>query len=421
MQDDHPSLETLARWLAGELEHEQVRMELAPHFLGNCPTCRRKQEEIERLLEASGHWNEAVAVIETREAPGLMDLLGEGTHVERMRRAEEIDALHTWGFCQHLLKKCREEVFANPLRAVETAHLAVRVAGHLGEAYHPDWVLDLEARAFAHLGNARRVLGELKAADDAFLQAAERLERSGTGDLRAEAEVASFLGSLRLDQRRWEEARTLVDRSLTLYQKSQDGHGAAKAFLQKAKILKLMGDVEGSIELLRTSDETIDPHREPRLYAYARQSLLTSLNLAGRSQEAECLLPGVRELYRAIAEPLDWLRLRWTEGEILQGLGRLDEAEAAYREVRQDFMVRNKSYDVALISLDLATVFASQGRTEELKRLAAELIAVFESQEIHREAMAALLLFQQACLEERATLELIREIAARLQEGRRGG
>ena len=29
MQDDHPSLETLARWLAGELEHEQVRRELA--------------------------------------------------------------------------------------------------------------------------------------------------------------------------------------------------------------------------------------------------------------------------------------------------------------------------------------------------------------------------------------------------------
>ncbi len=62
MQDDHPSLETLARWLAGELEHEQVRRELAPHFLEACPKCRTLRDEIARLLEESGHWDESVAM-----------------------------------------------------------------------------------------------------------------------------------------------------------------------------------------------------------------------------------------------------------------------------------------------------------------------------------------------------------------------
>ena len=55
MQDDHPSLETLARWLAGELAHEQVVRELAPHFLRSCPACREMREEIDRLLAESGH------------------------------------------------------------------------------------------------------------------------------------------------------------------------------------------------------------------------------------------------------------------------------------------------------------------------------------------------------------------------------
>jgi hypothetical protein len=52
-----------------------------------------------------------------------------------------------------------------------------------------------------------------------------------------------------------------------------------------------------------------------------------------------------------------------------------------------------------------------QGRTEELKRLATEVLVVFESREFHGEVVAALLLFQQACAEERITGELIRRVS----------
>lgn len=421
VEDDHPSLETLARWLAGDLEHEQVRRELAPHFLESCPTCRKMRQEIERLLEESGHWNETVAVDETREAPKLLALLGEGPHEERMRRVQEIEELQTWGVCQLLLERSREEVFSDPARAVETAHLAVRVAGHLGEIYHPGWVLGLKARAFAYLGNALRVLGELKGADEAFLRAEDCLKRGNIGNPRVEAELLSLKGSLRLDQRRLEEARELVGRSLSLYREAQDGNGVAKSLLKKAKILRAIGEIEQAIEILSGAASIIDPQKEPRLFAYSRQILISTLNRAGRDQEAERLLPEVQELYRALAEPLDWLRLRWTEGRIAQGLGRLAEAEAAYREVRNEFLDRNKSYDAALVSLDLAALLAEQGRTAELKQLALQMAAVFESKEVHREAFAALLLFQQACMEERITVEMIRQIASELRRDARGG
>jgi tetratricopeptide (TPR) repeat protein len=421
VEDEHPSLETLARWLAGDLEHEQVRRDLAPHFLASCPTCRKMRQEIGHLLEESGHWNEAVAVDETRDAPGLLALLGEEPHEERMRRVQEVEELHTWGVCQLLLKRSREEVFSDPSRAVETAHLAVRVAGHLVEAYHPGWVLDLKARAYAYLGNALRVLGELKGADEALLRAEDCRQQGNTGNTRVEAEILSLKGSLRLDQRRLEEARTLVDRSLSLYREAQDEHGVAKAFLKKAKILRATGELEQSIEILNDAACAIDPQKEPRLFAYSRQILVSTLNRAGRNQEAERLLPEVQKLYRASAEPLDWLRLRWTEGRIAQGLGRLTEAETAYREVQKGFLNFKKSYDVALVSLDLAALLAEQGRTAELKPLALQMVAVFESKKVHREAIAALLLFQQACMEERVTVELIRQIASQLRRETGGG
>ena len=70
---------------------------------------------------------------------------------------------------------------------------------------------------------------------------------------------------------------------------------------------------------------------------------------------------------------------------------------------------------MALVSLDLALLLSRQGRTEELKRLAAELMAVFRPQEVHREATAALVLFQRACDEERVTAELISRLATLLR------
>lgn len=412
MQDDHPSLETLARWLAGELEHEQVRRELAPHFLEACPECRTLHDEIERLVQESGHWSESVAVMESREAPGLLGLLGEGSHAERMRRAEEINELHTWGVCQFLLKQVREQVFSNPTRAVEMAQLAVRLSGHLGDAYHPDWVMDLRARAHAHLGNAHRVLGELKAAEGAFLHASECLDTGGTGDPRIVAEILSLEASLRLDQRRLEESLALVDRVLYLYRKEEDRAGLAKVLLQKAKILQESGDLPGATGAVQESLLVLDADRDARLFAYARHNLCRFLVLAGRFEEAGQLLPEVRNLLGSAGEPLDLLRLRWTEGILAHGLGRSGEAEKAYRTVQREFLRLGKGLDAALVSLDLAVLLWEQGRTEELKVIAAEMMMAFESREVHREALAALALFQRACAEERVTEDLIRHVAS---------
>jgi hypothetical protein len=77
-------------------------------------------------------------------------------------------------------------------------------------------------------------------------------------------------------------------------------------------------------------------------------------------------------------------------------------------------------YDAALVSLDLARLYAQEGCTEDLKRLAAEMMPVFQSRDVHREAILALLMFQRACEEERLTVDLVRQISAYLRRERRG-
>jgi tetratricopeptide (TPR) repeat protein len=412
---DHPTLETMAKWLAGRLEHEAVLREIAPHLQERCPICRDQYEQIRRLSKEAGHSDEEVGVLEWREAPDLLARLEELPFPEQLRQAEEDEELHTWGLTQLLLQRSREAVSENPGTALERAELAVVVSRHLSSAYDPSWVLDLRARAYAHLGNARRVVGELRSAEASFRKAEACLSRSQTGNAWAEAEVLDMKGSLRMDQRRFEEARTLFDRARGLYDQEGDSHGVAKVFLLRAKLFREMEDLEQAIDWLRKTPQEIDRAQEPRLFAAAMHNLLAILGRAGRFAEALDLFPEVQQLFSEAAPLLDRVRLRWTEGNIAFGLGRLDEAEAAYREVQQEFLKHGVLYSVALVSLDLALLLSQQRRTGELKQLAAELMAVFSAQEIHREATAALVLFQRACEEDRVTAELIARLATLLR------
>jgi len=418
MEDTHPSLETLARWLAGELEHEEVLREVVPHLVASCPVCRHLREEIRRLQDESGHWNEVVAVLETQEAPALAAWLQGRPQEERMRLASEDESLHTWGLCQYFVRASRESIFQDPAQAVDWARLAVRLSDHLSQSYHPDSIRDLRARAYAQLGNAYRVLGELKGSEHAFLSARECLGASGTGDLSLQAEVLGLEASLCLDQRRFEDAGHLLERSLAFFREARDARGAAKALLKRARLLYVQEDFEQAISLLRQSGPEIEQAKDLRLSAHSRQNLLVYLTLAGRHQEADQLLPEVQVLFRDATETLDRIKLRWAEASIAQGLGRSAEAEALYREVRSVFLSLEKGYDAALVTLDLAALLAEQGRTAELKPLAAEIVTAFGARGVDREALASLLLFQQACAEERVTLEMIRRLVAELRKSR---
>jgi tetratricopeptide (TPR) repeat protein len=333
---------------------------------------------------------------------------------------EANEDLHAWGLCQLLLQKSREATFSDPTRGVELANLALRVVRHLGKAYDPSWVMDLRARCFAYLGNARRVLGELRSAEDAFVKAEGCLARSTSGNLEVQAEILDLKSSLRRAQRRLDEALELVDGSLALYREVGEIHGAGKMILARVQILKELGELEQAIQLLRDSPAEIDASREPRLFIYMRYNLLGCLTLAGSYEEAAQLLPEVRDLFRETAQPLDLVRLRWAEGLIDLGLGRRGPAEAAFREVRREFLERFMGYDAALVSLDLARLYAQEGCTDDLKRLAAELMPIFESRDVHREAIVTLLMFQRACEEERLTVELVQQFAAYLRRERRG-
>jgi tetratricopeptide (TPR) repeat protein len=418
VKDTHLSVETLARWLAGDLPHEDLVTKVVSHLMARCPGCKERYEEIQRLQRELEHWDERVVVFEGQQAPALLEQLRPLPFDEQLSLVRDDESFHSWGLCQLLLKKSLEAGFEDPGHAVNLAELAVRIAQHLDDAYDPHWVLDLCAKAWAYLGNARRVFGEFRSAESAFREAEGFLSASMTGNVAIEAEVTYLKASLRREQRRFGEALSLLDHAIDLYRELDEPHRVGRTEVKKAKVLEESGDLTGAIELLPQALDLLDPDREPQLAVYGRHNLVWCLTTAGRHEEAHERLPAVRVLFERHAKPIDVVRLRWAEGRIAHGLGDLAEAEGLFREVQQQFFERRMGYDAALVSLDLAALYAQQGRTAEIKRLAVEIMPVFESRDVHREALAALIMFQHAAEEERLTVGLAHQIAAAVKRER---
>jgi tetratricopeptide (TPR) repeat protein len=321
--------------------------------------------------------------------------------------------------CEHLVEESLEAGFQDVSRAVALARLAVTIAGLLkAEDRGGESALDgLRARAWAQLGNACRVNADHPAAESAF-ERAEALCAAGRMDLLDRARVLDLKASLRRDQRRFAEASQLMDEVIAIYHQLGQWHLVGRSLKQKSMICGEAGDGESEIALLRCALGLLDPEEEPRTFLAARHNLILALHESGRSREAFALLFHTRPLYLKAGDRMNLLRLRWLEGSVALGLGRLDQAEVAFREVRGAYVELGLDYDAAVASLDLARVYAQQGRGDALRDLAEEMLAIFRSHSIHREAMAALLFFCQAVDMEKAEVGLIREVAGFLKRAR---
>lgn len=357
-----------------------------------------------------------------REEELASDLLAELLREPASRREELVkveERFHRLKVCELLEARARELWSEDPVAVVGLTKLAVHVSERLSAArYGEKLVEDARALAWAHLGNAYRIASDLRSAEEALRVAMEHHGRAGE-DIFTEAEILGFAASLRNSQGRFEQAARLLDRAIKIYRSGKERHLEGRALIQKGLALGYGGQYSRAIRLIRNGLSRIDIEREPRLAVAAQHNLLMYLSESGRHQEAWHTLEKYRRLYLDYGDSMHLVRLRWLEGAITRDLGRLEEAEAALRDARDAFIARDIGFDAALVSLDLAMVYALRGDHGQVKRLAAEMVPIFESRDVHQEAIAALLIFQQAAEAERVSLELLGRIAAWLERSRR--
>jgi tetratricopeptide (TPR) repeat protein len=355
---------------------------------------------------------------ERAEAPGLFAELMERTEEQREILLRNSRRFRTWGLLELAAEGSLEASIEDPERGEELGRLALRIADVLDpDHYGADQREDLRARAWAHVGNARRIRSDLQGAEEAFHQALTHLRR-GTGDLFEQATLADLQASLKRSQRRFDEALKLLRKAISIFLRLGDLHRAGRSLVNLSMALIYSGRVEESVPVLYRALESMDPAQEPRLLLSARHNLILVLTDTSRFLEAQRAYREALPLYRAFPDAWTQNRRRWVKGKIARGLGQLAEAETLFLAAREGFLAEGIPYDTALVSLEIALLYAEQGRTAELKRLAAGMVPVFASRQIHREALAALAFFRRAVEAERAGVEMVERVAEYLRAAR---
>jgi len=319
--------------------------------------------------------------------------------------------LQTWAVCERIAEEAVQAASRDLKEAFHWAEIARQTA--LWVKGPEGWRKRLQGYAVAVFANTLRVAGKLKAADVAMKEA-KRLWRAGFDPdyILDPGRLLDLEASLRRAQRRFKEAITTLDTALLV------SRTPARILVNKGFTLEVMGDYEGAVEALREAEPRLDKRSEPRLWYSQRFNLAVNFSHLGRHMEARDLLEQVREVAIELRDEIFLLRVTWLEGRIAAGLGRPEEARLLLDQARRGFAAREMFYDVALALLEHAGLLLNEGRTSEVKALALHLRQVFQSEEVHQEALSALRLFREAVEREEATAELAYRILAFLFRAR---
>jgi tetratricopeptide (TPR) repeat protein len=438
MTDRHPDRKALEQFLDGGLPEGESRILQRHLFL--CPICEDRMIAllpgsaasphpaaaddgyrglIQRLLNdrrtevASRHHHLAR---ERQLASGLWREI-EPLSPERRRALIRRDPrFQIWALFELLVDLSRQAVLDDPGRAEELLGLALDVVERVSPLeYGPGSTEAAKARAWTWRGNAWRVRGDFRQAEKAFQTAEVFLAQSWVDPL-DEALLLELKAPLRRAQGRFDEALELLAEAIAIYREVNEPHLQGRALMVNGLVLRYQGNLQGAADCFRTSLFLLDGTREPRLVVTSQYNLIGCLEASGRGAEAAALIPEAKKLIEQTGTRSDLIRLRWTEGRVAVLLERPADAEAALLEVRESFVAEERAFDAAQVSLELAALYLHQGRSEETQLLAAELIPIFQSRDVYREALAAVLVFQQAAAMEQLTAGLVEEIAAYLEK-----
>jgi tetratricopeptide (TPR) repeat protein len=360
-------------------------------------------------LQTAQEWERA-------EAASLLTELLEHPGGRRQWIVRNHPRFQTWGLFERLLQRGQEQSFDDPAAGEGLALLALEITDRL-EGFSEERLEDFRARAWAVVANARRVRSDLRGAEEAFAIAFSHLAR-GTGEPMERAVLLDLKASLLRAQGRHAGALRLLARAIRIFRQLGEKHRAGRSLINMSVVYRYAGETESAIPLLYEALDLIDSSREPRLLLAAWNNLIDNLADNKQFMEAQKLLARARPLYRQFPEPWVQNRRRWVEGRIARGLGQERDAEALFLRARDGFLAEDAAYDTALVSLDLAALFAKQGRVKEVKRTAEEMMPIFSSRQIHREALAALIFWKQAVDAERTGTELVSGVAAFLKRAR---
>jgi len=418
--DMHITRELLRAVAEGELP-PRVLLQLAKDHLGRlCPHCREEMAAFHAPQEQPTPYDPTALEAPLASLPG--DLAQSRRWIEELRplseeeRVGKIERARTRFrgrlFHRLLLQEARASLPDQPAESHAWAHAAVAA---LFYARGED---ELFALAIAYQANARRLLGDLTGAKEGFAWARRVIRQRGITDTEVYADIDSLQASLCIDVRAFGQAEHLLSRAVLLYRMLGLTEPTARVLMKLSNLYAYRGDLEDTLDATRKVLDLVDPQKQPQLYLYARFNLAHTLMELEEAPAARELMARDEALYAVHADECLRLRRLWLAGRVALALGNDRQAEERLLQAREGFARRSGGFDVACICLDLALLYHRQRRPEQVAEAASRAVILFAAREVHRDALAALVLVRDAASAGTLTAVTLEKVAAFLKQAR---
>lgn len=428
MRDIHLNRELLRAIAKGEVEPRVLVKIGLEHLRCLCPTCAAEWDAWEC---------EKVSVVNDRlqsRLPGfLADQLlkissAETGAAEDFRRLMALDAprrvarvvrsrtrYRSSALVRLLIAESRRSIYADHQTAYHLADLAFHVADRLTGAEISQGLVPL---CLAEMANALRVKPDSRGARELFDRSRALTQLANLSDPSVIARIDHLEGAFCLSLRRFPESEQLLDRAKILYRLVGASADIAKIEITLSLLFLESGQAFRALQVLRELLRSPAARADQRLYLWARINMARAFLETKDLREAKKVLDQDEPRHALMGEPLAHLRYAWIRGRIATSERDLEAAKEHFSSVRQGFIAAGEGYDAALVSLDLALACLQMGKPEIVRRLTEEMLPIFTSQNIHREALAALRLFQEAVQQEFLTEALVQDLRSYLQAAR---
>ncbi len=439
------SRSTLERFAGGGAS-EREKLLVLRHLVAGCGPCQRalrlvgwhsEREEMRLTLgnvvpagPPPGSYDGALtaaklktlSAFDRRHAP-VKDLLAELDSMAPEEREFKVRNLRRYFVGQlalALVDRSFELRYSDPARVLHYARLAVAVA----EVARPETsggrslLTDCRARALAQLGNAHRICGQLAAAESCFATSS-RYVQEGSGDPEVRAWVVRLLASLRTTQRAFEEAVSLNAEAALVYRRLGDRLGEATTLIGLAWAKIAAGDPEPAIPPLQRSIEILDPWHdwEQKLIRAASINLVLCYIDVDRPQDAYNTVALAEPYFEDCPDTLNRERWNWQRGKVDRERRDFFSAEVRLMRVRDALADAKVDEQVGEVLLDLAILYARQGRRADYLRAVGEAASIFQSVGAKREFLAAMGQLTRMAQRREAAVHQLRHLVVQCRGG----
>jgi tetratricopeptide (TPR) repeat protein len=281
-------------------------------------------------------------------------------------------------------------------------------------------VADLQCAAWACLGNASRVTGDLTQAQDALDHAATLLA-AGTGDPLLRASLYDFQASLESVCGHYDSALSALDVVVTIHREHGDRHMEGRALISKGLQAGYAGRPRQALRMTREGLALLDEERDPDLVLMALHNQLWFQVEAGRPREARRFLATHRD--RLAASETQRLDLLWLEGRIEAAVGRLSDAQHLLDSAYQTFEAAGFAHKAANVTIDLAALALRQDQPTRARALIRSAEDAFRDLGAPKSTLVALSFLHRRLTEKQVPVHLVLRLAdlvRRMQAGAEG-